>query len=105
MKIMAPASHLMTGDLSSAAFIRDLMAHFRETDPTQIIRLLSLLYHEPVETLVESFSQEDGFQAFQMISYGFAMNAIADLVAASKFLGFIKPNKIVADPAKEENDG
>lgn len=97
MKILAPAIPRLENIDQPARMVKALMAYFRETDPTSTLRLISLLYHEPVETLVETFTSDQGMDAFMMISYGFAANSIGDLMEATRVLGFRKDVKEVAD--------
>lgn len=90
---MAPAIPVLESRTSAPGFVRELMIYFKEHDPTATLRLLSLLYHEPIETLIEVLDVDSGMRAFQMISYGFTLNSIADLLEAARVLGFTKEAK------------
>ncbi len=90
MKMLAPIASDLTKADNAPAMIRIIMDYFAVADPTMTLRLISLMYHEPIETLVDMLEQKQQSEFFQMLVEGFVVNSLADLVEGIFVLGMTK---------------
>lgn len=90
MKILAPVAQDVMEAEKAVTMVRIIFEHFEETDPTQTLRLASLFYHEPVDTLAETLVDVSGEDFFGMMIDAFVENSLADLVETVFALGFAK---------------
>lgn len=90
MKILAPVAQDVMEAEKAVTMVRIIFEHFEETDPTQTLRLASLFYHEPVDTLAETLVDVSGEDFFGMMIDAFVENSLADLVETIFALGFAK---------------
>lgn len=97
MKMLAPIAQDIADADNAAGMMRIIFEHFEETDPVQTLRLASLFYHEPIETLAETLEDKSSEEFFAMMVNAFADNSLADLIEAIYILGFAR--KKVSDAA------
>ena len=90
MKILAPIAQDISEADNAARMMGIIFDYFEETDPTQTLRLASLLFHESLETLVELLDGKPSEEFFFMMVEAFAENSLADLVESIFALGFAK---------------
>jgi hypothetical protein len=90
MKILAPVAQDIVEAEKAVSMVRIIFEHFEETDPTQTLRLASLFYHEPIDTLAETLVDVSGEDFFAMMIDAFVENSLADLVETTFALGFAK---------------
>lgn len=95
MKMLAPIAPEITQADNAPAMIRIIMDHFAEVDPTMTLRIMSLMYHEPIETLVATLEDTSSPEFFTMLVEGFVVNSLADLIEGIYVLGMVR--KVVED--------
>jgi hypothetical protein len=95
MKMLAPIAPEITQADNAPAMIRIIMDHFADVDPTMTLRIMSLMYHEPIETLVAALEDTSSPEFFSMLVEGFAVNSLADLIEGIYVLGMVR--KVVDD--------
>jgi len=95
MKMLAPiAPEIIQAD-NAPAMIRIIMDHFTEVDPTMTLRIMSLMYHEPMESLIVILEKKSSPEFFSMLVEGFVVNSLADLIEGIYVLGMAR--KVVDD--------
>ena len=90
MKMLAPIAPKITQAENAPAMIRIIMDHFSEVDPTMTLRIMSLMYHEPIETLVSTLEDKSSADFFTMLVEGFVVNSLADLIEGIYVLGMTR---------------
>lgn len=90
MKMLAPIAPEVIQADNAPAMIRIIMDHFADVDPTMTLRIMSLMYHEPMETLVETLKDKSSPEFFTMLVEGFVVNSLADLIEGIYVLGMAR---------------
>lgn len=84
MKILTPHTEALKEARHGISLIGILVGEFKKTDTTEnILRILSLVYKMPVDEIVKLLGGASGEDVTTMLSNGFAVNSIPDLVNAS----------------------
>lgn len=87
MKIIAPFAEQITETDNPAKIIRLLLHGFRDTYPTEALRLVALMEHKAVEDLADEMAEASGIDLIERMTDGLRRNDLINLMNAAVYLG------------------
>lgn len=87
MKIIGPHAHLYTDTDKPIKVLKNLLAAFRDENPTQALRLVALMEHKPVEQIAEEFKDAPAEEFIMHLAEGLSRNRIVNLIDAAFYMG------------------
>ena len=87
MKIIAPYALNLVDAENALQLIRVLIDSFPLDERPQLLRLVSLMHHESLETMAELFSEKDGMDFTMLLTEGIHVNDVFEMIDNIYFLG------------------
>jgi hypothetical protein len=87
MKIIGSYSEDIAQENRHNRILLKLLRAILKRNPTDSVRLLSLMYHVSVEAIAEDFQTAEGIDYIKALTKAFRVNPLPDLVNAAKVLG------------------
>lgn len=89
MKIIAPhASELLKAE-NGLQLIRILIDSFPLEDRSQLLRLISLMHHENIDTVAELLKDKSGMDFTLLLTEGINVNDLYEMIENAYYFGFV----------------
>ena len=104
MKIIRPYVADIRGQTDPMELIRILLSRIQETQPSDSIRLVSLMYGISPEEVIDKVKdyKNRGSMFYKILVEGFTANPLPDLVNAGYMVGLIEEGWTDAQPARTD---
>jgi len=99
MKIIAPYASKLVEAENAIQLIRTLIDSFPLDERSQLLRLIALMHHEHLDTVVELLKDKSGMDFTLLLSAGINANNIFEMIENIYFLGLAKTEPV--DAARE----
>jgi len=87
MKIIAPYASNLIGAENALQLIRALIDSFPLDERPQLLKLVSIMHHESLETIVELLADKEGVDFMMLLTEGIRVNDVFEMIDNIYFLG------------------
>jgi len=87
MKVLSNYSKEIMIETRHSRVLARLLRAILKRSPTDSVRLLSLMYHAPVEAIAADFETGEGIDFIKALTKAFRVNPLPDLINGARILG------------------